>query len=197
VDPLDPFKREREILFGEDGVPSTYKRTTWVTDWSRVISGNEQPKRGHRDMATKSLFTVTLPSTLTVVVIANDEKDAVSVAAKKADSVLGASFGVLSVVGDAKVTPVSVGKKSKSKAPVEDEDKEEDGDEEEEEEEEEDSDEEEEEEEEEEDGDEEEEEEEEEEERPAKKKSKDKSDDKKKSSDKGDGKKKIKIKLKG
>ena len=141
-------------------------------------------------MATKSLFVVTMPATVTVIVEASDDKEAKTSATKNAESVFGKSFGILHVVGDVKAAPVSTGK-VKASAPKEEEEEEETEEEEEEEEAEE-------EEEEEEEEDEEEEEEEEEEEKPAKNKIKvgAKGDDKKSDDKKSDGKKKIKIRLK-
>ncbi len=156
----------------------------------------------------KTLYVVTQPTTITAVVAASDDAEAGTAALAKIKAVLAATLGVITVVGEAKVTAVASGKAKaskddelakKSKKKDEPEEEEEDGEEaEEEEEEEEDG----EEEEEEEDGDEaeEEEEEEEEEDEPVKKKSSDKKadkSDKKKPSDKDEGKKKVKIKLNG
>ncbi len=137
-------------------------------------------------MAKSSLFVVTMPATLTVVVEAAGDKDAKETAAKTAELVFGKSLGVLSVVGEAKVQPVAAAGKVDKKSKKDDDDEEE----EEETDEEEDEDEEEEDEDDDEEEDEDDEEEEDEDDAPVVKKSK-------KGDKKTDGKKKIKIKLKG
>lgn len=138
--------------------------------------------RERRSMAMKkSLFVVTMPTTITVVVEAADEDAAGNDALDAITTVFEKTLGVIKVVSDPKVTVVAGGK-SKSSKDDEDEkpskkSKKDDEDEDEPEEEEED------------DGDgEEEEEEEEEDEKPVKKSKK---------TDEGAGQKKIKIKLKG
>jgi|GEM_PF-6231162 len=122
-------------------------------------------------MAKKDLFMVTLPCVLVVPSEGADAKEATAAAVKNAESIIGKSFGILHVVGDAKATAVTLGKAKTAPAKDDDEEEEESEDDEEEEE------------------SEDEEEEEEEEEKPAKKKAK--------KADEKPEKKKIKIKLKG
>lgn len=176
----DPFKRIRIFLGLEDDVGRDYARLTWSGDGT----SNNKPGRETK-MATKNLFVVTMPATLTVVAEGADSKEATAAAIKAAEAVLGKSLGILHVVGDAKATPVTVGKAAKVAAPKDD-DEDEDDDEEEEDDEEEDE------EEEESDDEDEDEEDDDDDEEPAPKK-KGKKDDKKSDG----GKKKIKIKLKG
>jgi N-methylhydantoinase A/oxoprolinase/acetone carboxylase beta subunit len=151
---------------------------TWVT---RSFNQSEETE----DMA-KSKYNVTVPATITAVIEATDDKEAVEKFRALAKAVFGNMFGVVSIVGDAQVVEVA---KTKTKSKIKDEDKEEEEDEDEPEEEDEDGDEDEPEEE------DEDEPEEEDEDEPVKKSSNkaDKKPDKK--SD--DGKKKIKIKLRG
>ena len=74
----------------------------------------------------KNLFVLTVPTTITIATEASDEKDAVEKAKTAIKSVLGASFGVISIVGDPKVIPVSAAKSSKKEDDEEEEDDEED-----------------------------------------------------------------------
>jgi cobalamin biosynthesis protein CobT len=165
-----------------------------VKTWAR--RSFNQPEETE-DM-TKSNYVVTVPATITAVVEATDDKDASEKFRALAKTVFGNMFGVVSVVGDAKVVQVAGGKtkssgdddkksdKKSSKSDDDDDDDDEDEDEEEEEEEDDDE----------EDGDDEEEGEDDDDDEDEKKSSKsDKKSDKK--SSKPDEKKKVKIKLRG
>lgn len=191
MNPADPFERVRQHLFGDDAEPSAYRKLLKndVLIWSG--SGTSESNNQGRDtkMASKSNYNVTLPATLVVVVSATDEKDAIATAAKNAAEILSKSFGVLTVVGEAKASPVGAAtsdKKTKAAPPKDDDEEEEDDEDEEDDDEDEDEEEDDEE-------DEDEEEEDDEDEEPApKKKSKDKGD---KKPEKSGEKKKVKIKL--
>jgi len=81
-----------------------------VKTWAR--RSFNQPEETE-DMA-KSNYVVTVPATITAVVEATDDKDASEKFRALAKAVFGNMFGVVSVVGDAKVVQVAGGKTKSS-----------------------------------------------------------------------------------
>ncbi len=140
----------------------------------------------------KSNYNVTVPATITAVIEATDDKEAAEKFRALAKAVFGNMFGVVSIVGDAKVAAVASGK---TKASSKDDDKEEEEEEDDEDDDEDDDKEEEEDEDDEDEDEDDDKEEEEEDDEPVKKPGK--KSDKKPDKKSDDGKKKIKIRLKG
>lgn len=74
----------------------------------------------------KNLFLVTMAAKISVLIEAKDEKEAKAAGAGQAAEVFGKSFGILTVVGDAKALALAEGKASKAKVDDEEEEEEDD-----------------------------------------------------------------------